>query len=418
MSPLLRAILSVSLVTLFVPQSSFAQSEDASRKNWSTATAETKTKSAFDWSSAAQDLSLNKKDIPPKEMRNVPQYDITHIQDFVPVDDISLSRPYYPGSTDDTMPAPKAAPVAPVSKGAPLNLNEVVASKTASPQLTQENNLDQVIILLDGVVAPRHAYFYVADQLGLFAQSNLDVKMIAGADTATTIKLLRNSQVQYALLSGTETASLLQKAEPISIIGTIISTPLPSLATFGNKAPRSIYEFKGKTIGLFANDDSTEKMLKTMLEIAGLSTKDVTIVRGKGSALTALSSKKYDAVMVDDRIKFLATARLNNKTISYLHPEQAGVAVTDGLVLISRTDTVGKPITGKLLQALEIASQFSVNNPEEAFSLMTDKVEPLKNKQMQYQWQEAQRRLSRSPSSFSQYRLQSAHNLNKVTPLN
>src|SRR5688572_6716517 len=106
-----------------------------------------------------------------------------------------------------------------------------------------------------------------------------------------------------------------------------------------------------------------------MLESAGLSLKDVTLININFALTTALMSKQVDGVIGAFRNFELNDLELNKARGRIWLVERHGVPLYDELILVAKRETVNVARTKKLLAAIAEATTWLSANPDEAWGL-------------------------------------------------
>ena len=155
---------------------------------------------------------------------------------------------------------------------------------------------DKVRLLLDWFVNPDHAALVIAKQRGIFTKHGLDVELIAPADPNAPPKLVAAGQAEYALSYQPTLQMLAAEGLPLVRVGVLVAQPLNSLVALEDGPVKTIADFKGRKIG-YSIAGFEEALLGAILEKAGLTLKDVTLINVNFALTTALMSKQVDGVI-------------------------------------------------------------------------------------------------------------------------
>jgi hypothetical protein len=155
---------------------------------------------------------------------------------------------------------------------------------------------DKVRLLLDWFVNPDHAALVIAKQRGIFAKHGLDVELIAPADPNAPPKLVAAGQAEYAVSYQPTLQMLVAEGLPLVRVGVLVAQPLNSLVVLEDGPVKAIADFKGRKIG-YSIAGFEEALLGAILEKAGLTLKDVTLINVNFALTTALMSKQVDGVI-------------------------------------------------------------------------------------------------------------------------
>ena len=267
-----------------------------------------------------------------------------------------------------------------------------LALALATPALAAE----KLTVLLDWFVNPDHAAVVVAKEAGMFAKAGLDVTLIEPADPSAPPRLVAAGQGDIALTYQPSLYEQVKEGLPLQRIGTAIATPLNCLVVLADGPVKSIADLKGKTIG-YSIAGFEQALLSTMLESAGLKLSDVTLVDINFALTPALAEGKVDAIIGAYRNFELTELKLAGKPGRAFYPESNGVPAYDELIYVTAQDKAKSAATGKFLDAVEEASLYVLNNPQESWALFVKanpKLDDALNKQA---WADTLPRLQATP---------------------
>ena len=255
---------------------------------------------------------------------------------------------------------------------------------------------DKVRLLLDWFVNPDHAALVIAKERALFAKHGLDVELIAPADPNAPPKLVAAGQAEYAVSYQPTLQMLVAEGLPLVRVGVLVAQPLNSLVALETSSVKTIADFKGKKIG-FSVSGFEEAVLGAMLESAGLSLKDVTLININFALTTALMSKQVDGVIGAFRNFELNDLELNKAKGRMWLVEQHGVPAYDELILVAKRETVDIARTKKLLAAVAEATQWLKANPADAWAIFSKSGKDLGNDLNRLAWKDTLPLLAADP---------------------
>lgn len=262
---------------------------------------------------------------------------------------------------------------------------------------------EKVTVLLDWFVNPDHAALIVAKQKGFFAKHDLDVTFIEPADPSMPPKLLAAGQGDLAVDYQPQLQMAVAEGLPIKRIGTLISTPLNTLMVLKDSGINDIAALKGKTIG-YSVSGFEQSILGAMLATAGLSKEDVTWVNVNFSLAPSLLAGQVDAVFGGYRNFELNTLDLEGRPGLAFYPEEHGVPSYDELVLIANAERVDDPRFDRFLTALEEATVYTLNHPDEAWTaFQAYKPNDLDNELNRRAWRDTLPRLALRPRALDNH---------------
>ena len=262
---------------------------------------------------------------------------------------------------------------------------------------------DKVRLLLDWFVNPDHAALVIAKQRGIFTKHGLDVELIAPADPNAPPKLVAAGQAEYAVSYQPTLQMLVAEGLPLVRVGVLVAQPLNSLVALEDGPVKSIADFKGRKIG-YSVAGFEEAILGEILEKAGLTLKDVTLINVNFALTTALMSKQVDGVIGAFRNFELNDLALH-KTKGRLWPvETSGVPTYDELILVTKRETVDVGRTRKLLAAIAEATGWLKANPDEAWGIFSKSGKELDNELNKLAWKDTLPLLAVDPTVLDRAR--------------
>jgi putative hydroxymethylpyrimidine transport system substrate-binding protein len=227
---------------------------------------------------------------------------------------------------------------------------------------------DKLTVLLDWFVNPDHAPLIVAKEGGYFERAGLDVELIAPADPSAPPKLVAAGQADIAVTYQPDFMLQLKEGLPLVRLGTLVETPLNSLVVMKDGPVETLADLKGKNIG-YSVAGFEDLYVAALLKSVGLTRDDVTLINVNFNLTTALMSGQVDAVIGAFRNFELTQLRLEGKEGRAFFPEEHGVPVYDELIYVTRDVLREDMRLGRFLAAVEEATIFLTNHPDEALAM-------------------------------------------------
>ncbi len=268
-----------------------------------------------------------------------------------------------------------------------------------TPAMAQE----KVRLLLDWFVNPDHAALVVAKQRGIFIRHGLDVELIAPADPNAPPKLVAAGQADYAVSYQPTLQMLVAENLPLVRVGVLVAQPLNSLVVLEDGPVKTLADFKGRKIG-YSIAGFDEALLGAMLESAGLTLKDVTLINVNFALTTALMSKQVDGVIGAFRNFELNDLALNKARGRIWLVEQNGVPTYEELILVAKRETVDVARTKKLLAAIAEATTWLKANPAEAWEIFSKSGKDLGTELNRLAWKDTLPLLADDPLALDRAR--------------
>lgn len=225
---------------------------------------------------------------------------------------------------------------------------------------------EKLTILLDWFVNPDHAPLIVAKEKGFFTKHGLDVELIEPADPSAPPRLVAAGQGDVAVNYQPQLHVQVAQGLPLTRIGTLVATPLNALVVLKDGPIKDIADLKGKKVG-YSLAGFEDAVLGTMLKSHGVDIKSVELVNVNFSLSPSLYSGQVDAVIGAYRNFELNQMDIEGKPGKAFYVEEEGVPPYDELILTIRKDHVGDPRMKKMLDALEEATQYLINHPDDSW---------------------------------------------------
>ncbi|HBS84780.1 MAG: ABC transporter substrate-binding protein [Vreelandella alkaliphila] len=263
--------------------------------------------------------------------------------------------------------------------------------------------LKQLRLMLDWYVSPQHAALIVAKQRGLFAAQGLELELLTPADPSIAIKLLTAGEVDLALTRQPLLHLHVHDGAAITRIGTLIETPLNAVIVAGG-APTG--ETTDQLAGLHYGFSTREGRDVLAVQLVPTSFRQIDDFTPPESvhfdAASALREGRVDAIadgFYHTLPQQLASDGIVTHTVRY---NDVDVPRHDGLILLAHSDTVTKQAAtwSRVLVALEEASNWIIENPDAAWSLLIGSYPALDNAINEAAWDDLLRRIAISPAAL------------------
>ena len=261
----------------------------------------------------------------------------------------------------------------------------------------------KLTVMLDWFVNPDHAALIVAQEKGFFAAQDLAVELQTPADPNDPPKLAAAGKVNLAVSYQPQLHIHVNAGLPIKRIATLVAAPLNSLVVLKDGPIKTLADLKGRKIG-YSVGGFEEALLKTLLAKAGLKLEDVTLVNVNFSLSPALLSKQVDAVIGAFRNFELNQMDLAKKPGRAFYPEEEGVPPYDELVLVANRDQLNDPRLGRFMTALEQATLYILNHPDDAWKAFIAQHKDLDDELNRRAWRDTLPRLARRPAALDEAR--------------
>ncbi|MGB0943722.1 MAG: ABC transporter substrate-binding protein [Marinomonas sp.] len=283
-------------------------------------------------------------------------------------------------------------------------LNALIAGSLLSLSVQAQESIH---VMLDWFVNPDHAALIIAEQKGLFKDQGLKVNLQEPADPSMPPKLVAAAKVDFAVTYQPELIQDVAHGLPLTRISTLIATPLNTLMVLKDGDINSLADLKGKSIGTAISGGVSEATIGVMLENSGLSLSDVSVINVGWALSSSLASKKVDAIYGGYRNFEMHQLAMEGFEGKAFFVEEEGVPPYDELVVVANSRSVNKTQVAKFNRALELATQYIVNHPNEAWELFKSYKKDLNTKLNQLAWKDTLTRLALRPAAYDANRYQS-----------
>ncbi|ESR27056.1 ABC transporter substrate-binding protein [Lutibaculum baratangense] len=285
----------------------------------------------------------------------------------------------------------------------------------ASPAVAQEQATDsageiapsqvqeRLTVLLDWFVNPDHAPLVVAQEKGLFEHRGLTVELVPPADPSAPPRLVSAGEADIAISYQPNLYLQVKEGLPLTWIGTLIETPLNTLVVLDDSEVQTLADLQGKTVG-FSVGGFEDALLGMMLESAELSLDDVELVNVNFSLSPSLYAGRVDAVIGAFRNFELNQMEIDGQPGRAFYPEEHGVPVYDELILVTRHELKDDPRLPKFLSAIEEATIWLTNHPEEGWELFLKAHPDLDDELNRRAWFDTLPRFAKRPAALDRGR--------------
>lgn len=264
---------------------------------------------------------------------------------------------------------------------------------------------DKLTLLLDWFINPDHAPITTAIALGFFEAEGLDVEIIEPADPSLPPKLVAAGQGDIAISYQPTLHAQINEGLPLKWIGTLVETPLNSLIVLKDGPIKELKDLKGKKLG-FSVSGFEDAMLGQMLRSVDLSLDDVELVNVNFALSGSLLTGQVDAVIGAYRNFELTQLEIEGKQGTAFFPEENGVPVFDELIYVVNKDKINDPRFSKFMAAVEAATIYLTNHPDEAWNAFIELYPHLDDELNRRAWTDTLPRFAKRPASLDEGRYQ------------
>ncbi len=262
---------------------------------------------------------------------------------------------------------------------------------------------DKITVMLDWFINPDHGPLFVALERGEFEKRGIEVELIAPADPNDPPKLVAAGRADLAISYQPQLHLQVAQGLPLARIGTLVATPLASLVVLADGPITSIADLKGRKVG-FSVGGFEDALLGAMLAKHGLSLDDVELVNVNFSLSPSLMSGQVDAVIGAYRNFELNQMDIVGRPGRAFFLEEEGVPAYDELIIVAKNDRLSEPQFSAFLDAIEAATQFMINRPNEAWELFIKGRKDLDDELNRRAWRDTLPRFALRPAALDRGR--------------
>ncbi len=231
--------------------------------------------------------------------------------------------------------------------------------------LSPAHAADKLTLMLDWFINPDHAPIILAQDKGFFTEAGLEVEIIAPADPSDPPRLVAAGKADLAVGYQPQLHLQVHEGLPLVRVGTLVGMPLSCLMVQADGPVQSIADLKGRKIG-YSVAGVEEATLSVLLAKAGLKLSDVELVNVNWSLTPALLSGQVEATLGAFRNFELKQMELAGGKGRCFHVEEEGLPAYDELIFLANRDSLNREQVARFMQAIEKATQYMLNHPEEA----------------------------------------------------
>ena len=247
-----------------------------------------------------------------------------------------------------------------------LALSALLALNVHANESAGGKKLEDLTLMLEWFVNPDHGPIIIAQQNGYFKDQGLNVKIEEPADPNLPPKLVASEKVDLAVYYQPSLIHGVANGLPLAWAGTLVATPLDGLLVLDESPIKSLSDMKGKTIGL--NIGGIENaILDTLFEPYDFNHKDVKLVNVGWNLSSSLMSGRVDAIMGAYRNFELNQLAIEGEKGRMFYYEENNIPPYDELIFIANSKKNKKDAIRRFLKAIELGTQFIVNNPEKSW---------------------------------------------------
>ena len=262
---------------------------------------------------------------------------------------------------------------------------------------------DKITLLLDWFVNPDHGPVIIANEKGIFKEEGLEVEIIPPANPADPPKLVAAGKADIAISYQPQLHMQVHEGLPLVRVGTLVATPLNCLLVLKDGPIKQLSDLKNKKIG-YSIAGMEQALLSAILKKANINKDEVEYINVNWSLSPALMSKQVDAVIGAYRNFELNQMEIEGVEGKCFYIEEEGVPPYDELIFIVNNQNINKKMLIKFLSAIEKATQYIINHPEESWEIFANSSKELNNELNRKAWFDTIPRFALRPAALDKGR--------------
>lgn len=170
-------------------------------------------------------------------------------------------------------------------------------AENAETKTDGQKELEEFNVVLDWYPNAVHAFIYEAIEKGYYVEEGLKVNVQFPSNTNDALSLTAAGKADMGIYYLQDVVmARANQAVPVKAVGTIVQKPLNIILSLKEKNITSPKDLIGKKIG-YAGTELSEALVKTILEDAGGSASDVSIIDVGFDLMSAMTTEQVDATI-------------------------------------------------------------------------------------------------------------------------
>lgn len=257
---------------------------------------------------------------------------------------------------------------------------------------------DKMTLVLDWFVNPDHGPVIIAQEMGFFADQDLDVEIVAPANPSDPPKLVAAGKADIAISYQPQLHMQIHEGLPLQRVGTLVATPLNCLLVLDDGPITSPSDLKGRKVG-FSVGGVEDAVLGHILNKHGLDLNDVELINVNWSMSPSLMSGQVDAVIGAFRNFELNQMDIEGVPGRCFFVEEEGLPPYDELIYVANPEKMDQDAVQRFLAATERATQYIINHPEKSWQTFSNTASELQDELNRRAWSDTVPRFALRPSA-------------------
>ncbi|OEU69102.1 MAG: hypothetical protein BA864_00905 [Desulfuromonadales bacterium C00003093] len=233
--------------------------------------------------------------------------------------------------------------------------------------------LTKVTLRLNWKINGDHAPFYVALDKGLFNEVGLDVEILEGSGSASTVKLIGTGSNYLGYADAGTMIKGIASGLPVKAVCTLVQMSPMAVIFLPTNPIRTPQDLKGKTIGL-TSGDSLSQIFPAVLAANSISPRDVRIISfstpwAKEKALLQGQIDAFLGYYLAQPVRLKITRDIDLEWLSFA---EAGVNTLSNSIIVNTRFLREQPdLVRKFLLATQKGAKATLDNPRQAAQILS-----------------------------------------------
>lgn len=245
-------------------------------------------------------------------------------------------------------------------------------AENAEAKTDGQKELEEFNVVLDWYPNAVHAFIYEAIEKGYYAEEGLKVNVQFPSNTNDALSLTAAGKADIGIYYLQDVImARANQSVPVKAVGTIVQKPLNIILSLAEKNITSPKDLIGKKIG-YAGTELSEALVKTILEDAGGSASDVSIIDVGFDLMSAMTTGQVDATigcMVNHEVPAMEEEGFD---VNYFFLDMYGVPEYYELVFVTGENQLEneKDKLERFLKASKRGFEDMKKDPDEALQIL------------------------------------------------